>query len=202
MTDFAGPPGGHGLYMNDDKYYFDPGAMFTVSDDGAGKLTGELTGTARDADGGFDVFLTFDDFRDWDAQTGAGLGAKGASNGDETTWTFMDLIPVSTLTGIGDQAGNHYDLIMKPQNGIYTFQYGVGANDKQKNVLGMSGWFYTAGDGLEGTGSPCANTTTSGDGGSVCDFNLQLEGVPLPAGAWLLLTGIGAIGAARRFRKA
>lgn len=194
----------HSLYMNGARYHFQTGASFVRYDDD----TGSLTGTATNGSGnGYTVSLSFANFRDWTQQSAAGLGAKGSHLGDKTSWTYMDLVSSSTLTGIGAYAGTMYDLLMKPLNGPYTFQYGVGANDKQAGVLGLSGWFYTAGNYANGTGYPCKKNATN-DGGSVCDFNLKMEEnpgsggvVPLPAGIALLPVGFGMLAAMRRRQK-
>lgn len=185
----------HSLYMNGQSYHFQTGAQFVRYSDG----TGGLTGTATNAGGtGYEVSLSFANFRNWTQQQDAGLGAKGAGRGDETSWTYMDLVDVSTLTGVGAFAGTVYELLMKPLEGPYTFQYGIGANDKQSGVLGLSGWFYTKGDdGYGGTGAPCKK----GNGGSTCDFNLKLSPVPVPASMAMLPVGLGMLVALRRRKR-
>lgn len=200
-------PSGHSLYMNKAKFHFGAGALFQRFDDG----TGSLTGTALNGAGkGYDVSLSFVNFRNWDQQKVAGLDAKGKGKGkgDQSTWTFMDLAPVSTLTRIGGaKDGKVYDLLMKPVNGPYTFQYGVGANDKKSGMNGLSGWFFTEGDRTNGTGAPCKKNRTN-NGGSTCDFNLKLAAVPpggigtvpLPAGIALLPFGLSALLGLRRRR--
>nr|WP_319383219.1 VPLPA-CTERM sorting domain-containing protein [uncultured Roseibium sp.] len=182
-------PNKHSLYMNGLSYHFQPGAMFTRYSDNTGSLTGKATNNVGD---GYDVKLSFANFRNWTQQTAAGLDAKGKNKGDETTWTFMDLVDVSTLTGVGTFT-SMYELLMKPQNGPYTFQYGVGANDKQSGVLGLSGWFFTKGPN-GGPGAPCGN-------GSVCDFNLKMSVVPLPAGIALLPVGLVVLAGMRMRRR-
>ena len=190
-------PSGHSLYMNGSKYHFEPGATFKRYDDD----TGSLTGTALNSmDNGYEVSLSFANFRDWTQQQAVPSGAKGANLGDESTWTFMDLVDDSTLTGVGALSGSNYSLKMKPFNGNYTFQYGVGANDKQAGVLGLSGWFYTVGAHDNGTGYPCKKNANS-EGGSVCDFNLKMTPVPVPAGIALLPVGLGALVALRRRKR-
>ncbi|WP_421984196.1 VPLPA-CTERM sorting domain-containing protein [Roseibium sp.] len=182
-------PNQHSLYMNGQSYHFQSGAMFTRYSDDTGTLMGTATNNLGD---GYDVKLSFANFRNWTQQQAAGLGAKGAGLGDKTTWTFMDLVDVSTLTGVGTFT-SMYELLMKPQNGPYTFQYGVGANDKQQNVLGLSGWFFTKGPS-GGPGAPCGSS-------SVCDFNLKLTAVPLPAGIALLPIGLAVLAGARMRRR-
>ncbi len=184
----------HSLYMNGLNYHFQSGAQFVRYSDG----TGSLTGTATNAENnGYKVSLSFAGFRNWTQQKAANLGAKGAGLGDVTTWTFMDLVDVSTLTGVGAFAGTVYELLMKPLDGPYTFQYGIGANDKQRGVLGLSGWFYTKGDRDNGTGFPCKKNY-SNNGGSVCDFNLKLSPVPVPASMAMFPVGLGMLVALRR----
>ena len=190
----------HSLYMNGAKYHFGVGASFQRFSDG----TGSLTGTALNNGGkGYQVSLNFDGFRDWSQQMAAGLDAKGKGYGDHTSWTYMDMAIGSTLTKVGgSNNGSVYDLLMKPIGGPYTFQYGIGANDKQAGVLGLSGWFYTAGSKNNGTGSPCKKNNNN-NGGSTCDFNLNLSPtpVPVPAGIALLPVGLGALVSLRRRKR-
>lgn len=181
-------PNKHSVYMNGLSYHFQPGALFTRYSDGTGTLMGTATNNIGD---GYQVKLSFANFRDWAAQSMAGLDAKGKGNGDHTTWTYMDLVDVSTLTGVGTFT-SMYELIMKPQNGPYTFQYGNGANDKNSD-LGLSGWFFTKGAN-GGPAAPCGN-------GSVCDFNLKLSVVPLPAGIALLPVGLAVLAGMRMRRR-
>lgn len=203
MSYTAPPSPNHSLFMNGDRYHFAPGAKFVVMEDGSGVRTGNLTGKAT-VDGvstsaGFLVDLNFGPFRNWTEQTSAPVnsGAKNGGGGDPSTWTYMDLLPTSTLTGINGIAAA-FDLLMKPlPYGGATFQYGLGANDKN-GEFGLSGWFFTAGtDGKKGTGSPCKK----GYGGSTCDFNLKLTSVPLPAGIALLPVGLAVLAGMRMRRR-
>ncbi|WP_299544164.1 VPLPA-CTERM sorting domain-containing protein [uncultured Roseibium sp.] len=186
--------GQHSLYMNGNRYHFASGALFTRYDDGTGTLVGTATTDGTLATAGFDVNLNFGNFRNWAQQVAitSAPHAKGTGNGDETQWSFMDLLPTSTLTGFNGISAV-YNLLMKPQPyGKYTYQYGIGANDKNGD-LGLSGWFYTANQNGD-PGSPCGSNST-------CDFNLKLTPVPLPAGLALLPVGLAVLAGMRMRRR-
>lgn len=69
---------------------------------------------------------------------------------------------------------------------------GMGANDKNSD-FGMSVWFFTNGAN-GGTANPCGS-------GSVCDFNLKLTSVPVPAGIALLPAGLAVLAGMRMPRR-
>ncbi|WP_434050801.1 MAG: VPLPA-CTERM sorting domain-containing protein [Roseibium sp.] len=198
----------HSLFMNNNKYHFLSGAVFERYDDGTGKLTGTATKNANPGAEGFKVSLdfgnlnnTYTDFRTWSEQQALGSGAKTGGGNNVQDWTYMDLLPSSTLMGLNGISAT-YNLIMKPlAYGSATFQYGIGANDKQANVLGLSGWFYTAGTNANGTGYPCKKNANN-NGGSTCDFNLKLTPIPVPVPAGIALLPVGlAVLAGMRMRR-
>ncbi|MEO1110872.1 MAG: VPLPA-CTERM sorting domain-containing protein [Pseudomonadota bacterium] len=186
--------GNHSLYMNGSQYHFLNGAKFVRYDNGTGKLTGTATLGGNALSAGYQVSLDFGNFRDWTQQMAITNAphAKGTQYGDQTTWTYMDLLMSSTLSGINGITET-YNLIMKPlAYGKYTFQYGQGANDKNTD-FGMSGWFFTKGAN-GGPGAPCGSSST-------CDFNLKLTSVPLPAGIALLPVGLAVLAGMRMRRR-
>jgi hypothetical protein len=69
-----------------------------------------------------------------------------AAGGDLwTTWEFYEMVDdFSTLTGLGDFAGNILYAQHMPDNYYYGFQCGQAANDRNPN-FGMSGWFTVTG---------------------------------------------------------
>ena len=107
---------------------------------------------------------------------------------DTTGWDFFSIVN-ATLTGIGGVVDNMMlTLTQKPSDGSMPAQLGVGANDKRVDVFGFSTWFE-----WYRTDQLADNYGRSGYG----DVNLELQPVPLPAGVWLLLAGVGAFGAVR-----
>lgn len=123
---------------------------------------------------------------------GSGGNKCGGDCSDTSGWDYFDFV-TATLTGIGDLAGTVLTLEIFPidDDGLPAMpgQLGMGANDKDAG-MGFSTWFsWTDQDGRSGRG----------------DVNLQLAmqppEIPLPMPALLLLTGLGAMGATRKFRR-
>ncbi|MGF1564438.1 MAG: hypothetical protein ACFCUH_03645, partial [Flavobacteriales bacterium] len=124
--------------------------VFTKYNDGTARLTGIAT---NDLDGGqqFAIDFHFRDRRDWDQWSALGRSFKdsfghAAAGGDLwTTWEFYEMVDdFSTLTGLGDFAGNILYAQHMPDNYYYGFQCGQAANDRNPN-FGMSGWFTVTG---------------------------------------------------------
>lgn len=120
---------------------------------------------------------------------------KNPFNENTDLWTFYDLDPTkkSTLTSLSGL--NSFDIHLHGQasNGNdLKVQFGLGANDKNGGVLGLSSW-------IKLKESNCQSHCEVRRG----DINILLEPVPVPASAALLPMGIAVFGAmrARRRRK-
>lgn len=148
-----------------------------------------LTGTVRNAAmQGFDLVLDMTEVGD------PGKYKKvGGSNPDTSKWKFYDLtraLLISKTAGIAD-------FYLEMRGPGLKVQYGVGANDKDANLLGLSTWFTAREDGCQGT------TCQSYYG----DINIVLEPggdagvVPLPASVLLLPAALGMLGAAGRITR-
>lgn len=201
----------HSIFFNGSIYSFSSGSF--VYDDVTGEAS--LTGIAYDSGGsdGFSVALEFDETAWGDGvttfptpklefQTTSDYTDNGIDPVNDWTAFILDET-TSIMTVIGDVTvgggtfsnGDVLDVFSKPTSGTYTFQFGEGANGKNTNV-GLSGWFgFTH------------NSTTYCGAGNVCDFNIDLALdsvtqpplVPLPAPAFLLIGGLAALGAVRRY---
>lgn len=191
---------GHSLTMNGINLDFEADGMFSVSGS-----TATLTGTASTNGGsdGFFVDLSFNQFSTPDPKLELHDSAYAVNGGpvDPSTWSFWDLIEggVSTLIGFGSYAGWDFDVISKPISELYSFQSGDGANGKNVGP-GLSGWLFLDGrTAFADSVNPCA-VPASGMG-NICDFNVDLAPVPLPAPALLLIGGIAALGGLRRVQR-
>ena len=129
----------------------------------------------------------------------------GGDCSDVANWNFFDFTSAS-LTGMDDLAGVILNLTLGAvDNGgrgpiDKLPQLGFGANDKDAG-FGFSTWFNweRVMDLNQNPNFDVVQTGTSGHG----DVNLQLDvtPVPLPAAGWLLIAGVGALGAVRKSRK-
>lgn len=99
-----------------------------------------------------------------------------------------------TLTGFGVFEGLSFNVTQRPSNGLYPFQIGVGASNKNVE-LGASGWFFY--EVAENT-SQFVNLTTGSRFQGDININLSVINVPAPAGILTLLPGLLALGAFRR----
>lgn len=162
----------------------------------------------------FDVNLRFDlDDAGYGAPGNAGYCQfsgvdKGCTNGpyaaDPANWDYFDFLS-GTFTGTGALAGVVWDI---SDNLMHKAQAGVGANALETGDNGFSMWFLFT----EASGSALVDSTyvdskgyainASGNGDVNIDLSDQPTGgplpTPLPAGAVLLLAGLGAMGALRR----
>ncbi len=146
--------------------------------------TAKLTGTVRNAAlQGFDLILDLVEVAD----PGSYKKVAG-SNPDTSQWKFYDF---SNAQLISKSAGIASFYLEMRGPGLKV-QYGIGANDKDANLLGLSTWYTAREMGCQG------DNCQSYHG----DINIVLESgggagvVPLPASALLLPAALGLLGAA------
>ncbi len=110
---------------------------------------------------------------------------------DQERWEFFQL-DSGTFSGTGAFAGLELAISQRPSDGSKPFRVGEGANYFDWD-FGGSGWF-----SFVVVSNP--NGLRLGDSGNG-DFNLDLTppaAVPVPAGIWLLLSALGAVGVSRK----
>jgi len=163
---------------------------FTV-DGTSASLSGELANGNGQA---FQLDVYFTEF------TGSNVGYKTINGGpDGSAWTLyeLDTSRTSTLSyipGTGDAALPNFvfsSLRGSNSDGPFKVQVGVGANDKDATLFGLSTWFTLTEEG-------CSANCTPYHG----DINIVLEPVPLPAAGFMLIAGVGGLFAMRRRKKA
>ena len=152
--------------------------------------TATLTGNVRNAAGeGFYVELYLSEVGD----PGTYKDAPGYA-GDRSDWRFFELDAgqTSMLTALaGSEALGSYDMTLRGDP--LKVQFGIGANDKDPTLLGLSTWI----DFTEKAGT-CAQTGCRSYAG---DINITLSQVPVPAALPLLAAGIGGLGFVGRRRR-
>ncbi len=111
---------------------------------------------------------------------------------DQQRWEFFEL-DGGTFSGTGALAGLELAISQRPGDGSKPFRIGEGANYFDWD-FGGSGWFSFL---LVANPTGLSLGADSGNG----DFNLDLTppaAVPVPAGIWLLLSALGAVGVSRK----
>lgn len=172
---------------------FIPAGTFVIDENGNAQISGQIVSQV-------DPRFAFDVMVDFIGLNGPGSGgpkkelrscAYGGSCGDidPSSWEYFSLSS-GTFTGTGALEGLSFAISEKPVDTVYPFQLGVGANGKNGN-LGAASWFYLF------LNDDCDNPLCDDLAAfSVLhgDFNIDLIPTPLPAG--LLLFGSGLIGLA------
>ena len=178
----------HGLWTNSDidggscsNYFSIDGSLEIVTDDAnSDNWYAELTATAINPQNvEANIAIRFDDWADGHSYKQEG----GAPYDINQVDFFTKILGVITIDNVD------YDI--DGFAGGYAFQYGLGANAKDPNVLGASAWIRSCTDGTA-TGLACMDSHH-------WDLNLEISPVPVPAAAWLFGTAlIGFIGLSRR----
>ncbi len=162
--------------------------LFTVD---GNKAT--LTGTVRNAAmQGFDLVLELIEVAD-----PGNYKKVSGSNPDTSQWKFYDFTRAQLISKTAGLASFYLEM----RGAGLKVQVGVGANDKDASLLGLSTWFTAHEAGCKGDNCQSYNG----------DINIVLEPgggpgvVPLPASVLLLPAALGMMGAAggiaRRRRK-
>lgn len=167
--------------------------LFENSDAGSGLFTingatAQLSGIVKNAAGqGFEILMNFISVPD-------PLTYKGAGLGDPGDWLFFGLDESKDNTLISlDNTLNSFDISLR---GPYAVQFGLGANDKNAGLLGLSTWIWL--DERNCNSNECERRHG--------DVNILLEKpgiVPVPASIALMPVAIGLMGiiGLRRRRK-
>ncbi|MFZ6051997.1 HYR-like domain-containing protein, partial [Halocola ammonii] len=146
-------------YASSDHFVWDAnGGTFDQFADGTAHLYGTVVNDMNPSES-FYVDFWFQNASDWDTWSGMGrlykddLGIAGTNYED---WTYYEMADgFSTLTGLGDFAGDVLNFYHMPSDYTFGFQIGEAANNKNTNY-GLSGWFtYTGtvdGQYVEGHG--------------------------------------------------
>ncbi len=182
----------------------------SIDDNGVARMTGKAT---NHGDGAIGLNFVLDMKIDPDS-TNTGYCQYGGApfdcvNGnrsnapfDTSAWTYLDMLG-GTLTGTGEMSG----IVLKLSdvtNGKHLPQMGVGANAFDKGDLGFSSWLsWVSADGSTDNSTKYDFLGSSANSNNKhLDFNVDLAVMPLPAGAPLLIAGLGVLGFVRSRRKA
>ncbi|MGD1852542.1 MAG: PEP-CTERM sorting domain-containing protein [Cyanophyceae cyanobacterium] len=169
-----------GLYndgLASDKHFVfkDDSGMFTV-DGNTATLMGTIV-NVKAADEIWDVNISFESTADPGKY-------KFAPGGNSTAgWDFYDFAP-NEISLVGQDAYAGSNLSLTQADTSLAVQAGVGANDKDKNELGLSSWFNASGT------VNYKGETVSVDG-SYGDINIDLDPKSVPEPTSVL--GIGAV---------
>lgn len=145
--------------------------------------TATLSGTVRNAAGeGFDMTVHL-------VETSDPGTYKNPFGEDTNTWTFYDFDPQKTsiLTSL---SANLKSYVMSLRGAPLAVQFGIGANDKNAGLLGLSTW-------VNFTEANCQYRCETREG----DINILLAPVPLPATVMLMPVALGMMGAIGRRRR-
>jgi hypothetical protein len=146
-------------YATSDHFVWDAnGGTFDQFADGTAHLYGTVVNDMNPSES-FIVDFWFQNASDWNTWSAMGrlykddLGIAGTNYED---WTYYEMADgFSTLTGLGDFAGDVLNFYHMPSDYTFGFQIGEAANNKNTNY-GLSGWFtYTGtvdGEYVEGHG--------------------------------------------------
>ncbi len=190
----------HGLWLAGDaglgNYFSITSGLFTV-DAGTGTALLQMSASSSSLAGaGFDVDVQFDYLC-----AGSQVGQAGCDSfelpqidgnvdtdaDDQADWEFF-LINNGTLTGTGALDGLLISINTRPDDGSKPFRFGEGANWFDWD-FGASGWFNF---------EVVVNNSGYSVHNSRGDLNLDLTPVPVPAGVWLLLSGLAGLGVTRK----
>ncbi|NKB99340.1 MAG: PEP-CTERM sorting domain-containing protein [Pseudomonadales bacterium] len=173
-----------------------PGMTFKVDDQGTAsvaddvaRLQGSAIATGHDPDKVAHIDLSFtggmSSLSDPYVYKQEG-GLSYANLVDPMFWSEV----LGTITV--DGTVHDVDRMVWNDHGKHTFQFGVGANSKNKNELGGSAWVQTCQDGAA-DGMSCMNSHH-------WDLNLAMTKVPEPGTLGLLSLGLFGLLASRRKR--
>ena len=202
VTDYNGGSAQHGLWTNNDyttDRYFSvvDGMTFTINDNNTASVADDvahLRGMAVAT--GFNPDL----YADIDLYFTGGLSSLSSpyvykQEGGLPYASLTDAVFWTNVFGTIKIGGNTYDVArMVWNNGRrYTFQFGVGANAKNKTELGGSAWIQTCQDSSDLQGGSCMNSHH-------WDLNLAMipTSVPAPSVLAMLLGAAGLLIARRR----
>ncbi|MFY8137083.1 MAG: hypothetical protein ACOVMR_03200, partial [Flavobacteriales bacterium] len=154
-------------YAASTQFNFVGSGSFDQYNDGSAHLYGTVANNINPAQQ-FQVDFWFDNASDWATWSSMGRSYKDDLNCAQAgnlymDWTYYEMVnDFSTLTGMGEYAGDVLYFQHMPSNYYFGMQIGQGANNKNCG-FGLSTWFYFNGfmDGNYVTGHGDANTDAS-----------------------------------------